>query len=98
MAAGNDYITDIKIQESWTYAFVGTVYTTAYTAMAYPEKTDTVISPPVRSVVPSPDKAVRDDASSDVLNRLKTLKGLFESGLISQDDYDKKKSELVENL
>lgn len=37
-AAGSDHITDIKVQESWTYAFVGTVYTTTMTATAYPEK------------------------------------------------------------
>lgn len=36
--AGNDFITDIKIQEAWTYAFVGTVYTTTITATAYPRK------------------------------------------------------------
>jgi hypothetical protein len=36
--AGRDYITDIKIEESWTYAFVGTVYTTTIKAMAYPHK------------------------------------------------------------
>lgn len=36
--AGNDYITDIKIQESWSYAFVGTVYRTTLTATAYPDK------------------------------------------------------------
>lgn len=36
--AGSDYITDIKIQESWTYAFVGTVYHTTMTATAYPDK------------------------------------------------------------
>ena len=35
--AGGDYITDIKVQESWTYAFVGTVYTTTITATAYPK-------------------------------------------------------------
>lgn len=35
--AGDDYITDIKVQESWTYAFVGTVYTTTITATAYPK-------------------------------------------------------------
>jgi len=34
--AGNDYMTNVKIQESWTYAFVGTVYTTTIEAMAYP--------------------------------------------------------------
>ena len=34
--ANGDIITDIKITESWTYALVGTVYTTRLTAMAYP--------------------------------------------------------------
>ena len=34
--AGSDYITDIKIKESWTYALVGTVYTTTIEATAYP--------------------------------------------------------------
>lgn len=36
--AGGDYVTDVKIQESWTYAFVGTVYKTHLEAMAYPRK------------------------------------------------------------
>ncbi|HEX5710675.1 MAG TPA: hypothetical protein VFX68_04950 [Sulfuricurvum sp.] len=36
--ANGDYITDVKIQESWSYAFVGTVYTTTITATAYPKK------------------------------------------------------------
>lgn len=36
--AGNDYIADVKIKESWTYAFVGTVYTTTIEATAYPRK------------------------------------------------------------
>lgn len=36
--AGGDIITDVKIQESWSYAFVGTVYTTTITATAYPKK------------------------------------------------------------
>jgi len=36
--AGRDYITDIKIEESWVYAFVGTVYTTTIKAMSYPRK------------------------------------------------------------
>lgn len=34
--AGNDFIANVKIQESWTYALVGTVYTTTIEAMAYP--------------------------------------------------------------
>ncbi len=36
--AGGDYISDIKIQESWSWAFVGTVYKTTIKAKAYPRK------------------------------------------------------------
>ena len=36
--AGGDYITDIKVQESWSYAFIGTVYKTTISATAYPHK------------------------------------------------------------
>ena len=35
--AGDGYITDVKIQESWTYAFVGTSYKTTMTATVYPK-------------------------------------------------------------
>lgn len=34
--AGPDYVTDIKVRERWTYAFVGTLYCTSMQAMAYP--------------------------------------------------------------
>ncbi len=34
--ANGDIITDIKVTESWTYAFIGTVYKTKFTATAYP--------------------------------------------------------------
>ncbi len=33
--ADRDYITDIKVQESWSYAFIGTIYKTTIKAMAY---------------------------------------------------------------
>jgi hypothetical protein len=36
--AGNGYITDVKIKESWTYAFVGTSYKTTFTATVYPKE------------------------------------------------------------
>ena len=36
--AMNDYITDVKIKESWTWALVGTVHTTRLEATAYPMK------------------------------------------------------------
>lgn len=35
--ANDGYITDVKVQESWSYAFVGTVYTTTITATVYPK-------------------------------------------------------------
>ena len=35
--ANGGYITDVKIRESWAYAFVGTVYKTTITATVYPK-------------------------------------------------------------
>jgi hypothetical protein len=34
--APGHYLTDVMVQDSWTYAFVGTVYTVRMKAMAYP--------------------------------------------------------------
>ena len=34
--AGNDYISDVRITERWTYGYVGTAYTTIIEATAYP--------------------------------------------------------------
>lgn len=43
--AGNDYISNVKIQEEWTYALVGTVYKTTINATAYPyKKVDSSVS------------------------------------------------------
>lgn len=36
--AGQDYITNIRIEESWTYGFVGTFFTTTIRATAYPHE------------------------------------------------------------
>ncbi len=36
--ANGDIITDIKITESWSYGFVGTLYSTKMTATVYPKK------------------------------------------------------------
>ena len=36
--AGNGYITDVKVKESWTYALVGTVYKTTMSATLYPKE------------------------------------------------------------
>ena len=34
--APNQFITDIKVQDSWTYALIGTIYTVRMEAIAYP--------------------------------------------------------------
>ena len=34
--AGNGYLTDIRVQETWTYAFVGTLYCTIMEGTVYP--------------------------------------------------------------
>mgnify|MGYP001609766191 FL=1 len=36
MNAGGDYITNVKVKESWTYGLVGTIYCTELEATAYP--------------------------------------------------------------
>ncbi len=36
--AGDNYLTNIKITESWTYGLVGTVYTTKLEGTVYPYK------------------------------------------------------------
>ncbi len=36
--AGNRLLGQVTVTESWTYAFIGTVYTTRVQAMAYPRK------------------------------------------------------------
>jgi hypothetical protein len=37
--AGDDYMTNVAVDESWTWALVGTVYRTTLTATAYPRAT-----------------------------------------------------------
>ena len=37
MAGDNHVIANVRVQESWTYAFVGTVYTTTMRATLYPK-------------------------------------------------------------
>lgn len=34
--AGDDYLTDIRVKESWTYALIGTIYRVELDGMAYP--------------------------------------------------------------
>jgi hypothetical protein len=50
--ANGDYLTSIKVQEKWYYAFVGTMYCTEMQAMAYPKKA-AISTLPTTSTTPS---------------------------------------------
>jgi len=39
--AGPDYLTDVEVQETWTYGLVGTQYCTVMRGTAYPRVTST---------------------------------------------------------
>lgn len=75
--AGSDYITDVKIDESWTYAFVGTIYTTKLTAKVYPR---------IKAAIESSDQKLRE------------LKKLKDEGLITEGEYEKKRSAIVNGI
>lgn len=36
--AGKRVLTDVRIEERWNYAFIGTIYSTTISATAYPRK------------------------------------------------------------
>ena len=78
--AGNDYLTDIKIQDVWKWVVIGNKYSTVLTAVAYPDKTK------------RPSAAAHERTLSEKMNDLKKLR---ESGIISQIEYDKIKQRLL---
>ena len=50
------------------------------------------------SSAPKPKPAAAASSDDDLETRLKKLKGMFEKGLISKDDYEKKKAELLKSF
>jgi hypothetical protein len=93
--AGNDYyVTDIKVQERWTYAFVGTVYCTELEATAYPQITGSTITQKVVST----ESVVRDLKDKSVEERLKQLDTLKEKGLVTQEEFNRKREEILRGL
>ena len=78
--ARGEYVTDIKIQESWRYAVLGTTYRTTLTAMAYPDK----------GASPSPTSGTQSLAQ-----KLNELKGLREKGLLTEAEYETARKKLL---
>jgi len=79
--ANGGFITDVKVKESWTYGFVGTVYRTTLTAMVYPYA-------PAGSLGPTSSNKVED--------RLKKLDELKASKIITDEEYLQKRKALLD--
>ena len=93
MAAGNDHITDIKVQESWKYALVGTVHITTLIATAYPEKTGV----PTATAKGDLQKIGQMNKLSTA-ERLLELKELKDNGVLTEQEYEIRRKALVEQL
>jgi hypothetical protein len=105
--AGSDFITDVKIKESWTYAFVGTIYTTAIEAIAYPHKTEVEksnssesfnatkqnLTPPTTS-----DTKEKSSDSSAYAQKLRELKKLKDDGLLTDKEYEMKRKAIIDGI
>jgi len=50
------------------------------------------------SAVQESDSAVQDPATAKVMEKLKKLKGVFDIGVLSKDEYDQKKEKLLAEL
>ena len=82
--AHGDYITDIKIQESWAYGFVGTSYRTTLTAIAYPDK----------SLAPAPAAA---PVVATLTQKLSELKDSHDKGQMTDAEYEAARKKAIGN-
>ena len=61
--------------------------------------TETIVEPPVHRMSAIPhNQPAQDDDDDDPKARLQKLKGLLSSGLITQQEYDEKKKEILEDV
>lgn len=88
-SAGSDFITDVKITESWTWAYIGTVHKTRFYATAYPEKRTggAEVSAPVQVVEPP-----------SLTKKLAELKTLHDGGVLSTAEYDAARARAIEQF
>lgn len=77
-------------------------YQTAHIVMQALSRTDSVLlKPPVETTSAAPSAAAAADTTPPVLDmktRLQQLKDTFDAGLISKDEYDRKREELLRQL
>ena len=84
-AAGQDQIADVKIEESWTWALVGTVYKTKLTAMAYP------------ALGSASTNSIASAAAANA-DKLRELKKLHDDGVLTDEEYESKRQKIVNEL
>lgn len=96
--AGDAYVTDVQIQESWKYAFVGTAYRTTFRATAYPktgnggQEPRVEAPPPAAPVAPAPPSpAAPQDPRQEKMAALDKMKA---EGSISEAEYERTKKRL----
>lgn len=84
-AAQGEYISNIEVQESWRYAFIGTVYKTTFFATAYPDK----------GMVPD---AQNNGAVGTLTQKLKELKVLHDQRLLSDEEFELARKKALEQM
>jgi hypothetical protein len=68
------HLTNITVQDSWKWAFIGYKYSTIMRATAYPLKTDTPKQP--------------SGGSTTLAQKLDELKSLYDKGLLTDAEYE----------
>jgi len=86
-AAGNDFVTDIGVEESWTWAYIGTIHKTRLIGTAYPEK--------LSAIAPVPSVMVEAPSLS---KKLSELKQLHDSHMLSDTEYDAARARAIEQF
>ena len=78
--AGSEYITDIRISDSWKFAFIGFKYSTIMTATAYPQKSE---------------RSNENDTTQSLTQKLDELRILREKGKLSGAEYEAARKKLL---
>ncbi|MGP8152688.1 MAG: hypothetical protein ACLQBQ_00860 [Smithella sp.] len=97
--AGSGYLTDVKINESWTYAFVGTVWTTQLSAMVHPRiKAANKI---IKTDLPPSSNSEIQSGNSDLSKysqKLRELQKLKDEGLVTDKEYEQKRKSIIDGM
>ena len=85
-AAPDEYLTNIRVKDSWVWVWIGSKYGTTLSATAYPDKKTSPSAPQYSSLIP---------ATQSLTQKLDELKGLREKGLLTEAEYDLARKKLL---